>query len=146
MRTWLFRDIFLAPVLCGTMIQCLKVALYSIVEHRLRIGRITQADGMPNLHSAVVASLGTAIGVKYGFSSILFSLVAVYGVIIIHDTMRLKGEKQKQGDLINRILFSIEEHDGVGAGTAMRVLRFKPFDVASGTILGVLFTCLILKV
>lgn len=144
MRSWIHVNLYAVPVLCGVLIQVLKCALYSLVERRFRPGMLTQPDGMPNLHSAVVASLGAAIGIKYGFSSILFSLVGVYGAIIIHDTLKLKGEKQKQVDLINRILFSIEDYSGIGVGTAIRVLRYRPFDVASGTVLGALFTWIML--
>ena len=144
MREWLFVNLYLVPLFCGVLIQALKCLLYSLVAHRFRPGLLTQTDGMPNLHSAVVASLAAAVGVKYGFSSILFSVVGVYGAIIIHDTLKLKGEKQKQVDLINRILFSIDDYDGIVVGTAIRVLRYRPFDVASGTLLGVLFTWVML--
>lgn len=137
-KSLLYREIFLVPFICGFFIQCLKVLIYSFVEKRVRIIRFVQADGMPNIHSAVFASLTTATGIKYGVSSILFALVCTYSVIIIHDTMRLKGEKGKQADLLNRILSSIDVYDGTETIEKLRVLQFRPLDVLSGTILGIL--------
>jgi acid phosphatase family membrane protein YuiD len=133
----LYREIFLTPVICGMLIQCLKLVLQSIAERKLKLDAVTQADGMPNLHSAVFSSLSASVGIKYGFSSILFSVVAAYSVIIIHDTMRLKGEKVKQTDVLNRIISSNESYQDIAEDGALRTLRFKPLDVLSGTVLGI---------
>ena len=140
----LYRDIFLVPIICGFFVQCLKILLYSIVNKRLSIIKFVQADGMPNLHSAVFSSLSTGIGLKYGISSILFSLVTAYSVIIIHDTMRLKGEKVKQVDVLHKIISSINMNGGLTSETHFRALRFRPFDVLSGSALGILGAFLLL--
>ena len=140
----LYRNIFLAPLLCGFLIQILKVSLYSYAEKRVAVDRLFQSYGLPNLHAAVFASLSTVVGIKYGFSSILFSLVATYSTIIIHDTMRLKGEKGKQVDLINRLLQRIDSNLDLSGHGTLRVMQFKPFDVLSGAVLGVLCSLLVL--
>jgi len=105
---------------------------------------MVQADGMPNLHSAVFSSLSTGIGIKYGVSSILFSLVTAYSVIIIYDTMKLKGERGKQASILNRILSSFKWYDEIETGKGIRVLQFRTFDVMSGAVLGVLIAFLLL--
>ena len=143
-RQLLYRDIYLVPVICGFIIQCLKVMLYSIVNKRNNLFRMVQADGMPNLHSAVFSSLSTGIGIKYGVSSILFSLVAAYSAIIIHDTMRLKGERGKQASILRRILSNLEWYDEIESGKGIRALQFRPFDVMSGAVLGILIAFLML--
>ncbi len=99
---------------------------------------------MPNLHSAMFSSLSAGIGIKYGVSSILFSLVATYSVIIIHDTMRLKGEKRKQTDILNRILSNLEEYGDIESKKGLRVLQFRPFDVLNGAALGILIAIALL--
>lgn len=140
----LYREIFLVPIICGFFIQCLKLLLYSIVNKRITIGRLVQADGMPNLNSAVFSSLSTCVGIKYGVSSILFSLITTYSVIIIYDTMRLKGEKGKQVTVLRRIISSIDEYNGIGSDKGLRVLHLRPFDVLSGAVLGILGAFLLL--
>jgi acid phosphatase family membrane protein YuiD len=140
----LYRHIYLVPIICGFFIQCVKVFLYSIAEKRVDAGRFVQAGGLPNLHSAVFSSLSTGVGIKYGVSSILFSVVTAFSVIIIHDTMRLKGEKGKQVDILNRILSSFEVYQMPAAANRLRVLHFRPFDVLSGAILGIIGAYLLL--
>ncbi|MCX5752884.1 MAG: divergent PAP2 family protein, partial [Candidatus Krumholzibacteria bacterium] len=134
----LYREIFLVPVICGLLIQGIKLILQCIAEKRFKLDAVTQADGMPNLHSAVFSSLSMSIGMKYGFSSILFSVVAAYSAIIIHDTMRLKGEKVKQTNVLNRIISSNEGYQDITENGELRTLRFKPLDVLSGTVLGII--------
>ncbi len=136
-KEMLYREIFLIPVICGLLVQCIKLILHSVAGRRLRLEAVTQADGMPNLHSAVFSSLSMSVGIKYGFSSILFSVVAAYGAIIIHDTMRLKGEKVKQTSVLNRIISSNESYQDITEDRALRTLRFRPLDVCAGTVLGI---------
>ena len=134
----LYREIFLVPIICGILIQCVKLLIYLIVVKKISITRFIQTDGMPNLHSAVFSSLSAAVGIKYGFSSILFSLITVYSVIVIHDTMRLKGEKGKQVHVLNRIITSIDTYKDIAEDSKLRVLQFRPLDVLTGTVLGVI--------
>jgi len=140
----LYREIFLVPVICGMLVQCIKLILQCVAERRFKLDAVTQADGMPNLHSAVFSSLSTSIGMKYGFSSILFSVVATFSAIIIHDTMRLKGEKVKQTSVLTRIISSDESYHDITKEGELRTLRFRPLDVLSGTVLGIIGTyCLL---
>jgi acid phosphatase family membrane protein YuiD len=139
----LYRDIFFVPLMCGFLIQVLKVSLYTVAEKRFALERFLQPYGLPNLHSAVFSSLSTVVGIKYGLSSILFSFVTTYSAIIIHDTMRLKGEKGKQVDILNRLLVRLNQGADVG-GHALRGFQLRPFDVLSGAVIGVLGTILIL--
>lgn len=134
----LYREIFLVPVICGLLIQIIKLMLQCVTERRFTLDALTQTDGMPNLHSAVFSSLSMTVGIKYGFSSILFSVVAAFSVIIIHDTMRLKGEKVKQTDVLNRIISSNESYQDITEEADLRTLRFRPLDVLSGTALGII--------
>ena len=138
LKQMLYREIFLVPVICGILVQGIKLILQCIAERRFKFEAVTQADGMPNLHSAVFSSLSMSIGIKYGYSSILFSVVAAYSVIIIHDTMRLKGEKVKQTNVLNRIISSNEGYQDIAEDGELRTLRFKPLDVLSGTALGII--------
>ena len=132
-----YREIFLVPLVCGLLIQFLKIFVHLMVVKRIELGKLIQVDGIPNLHSAVFSSLSTCIGLKYGSSSILFSLATVYSAIIIHDTMRLKGEKGKQVNVLNRIISSSDTYRDIADERELRALRFRPLDVMCGTALGI---------
>ncbi|UCF06109.1 MAG: divergent PAP2 family protein [bacterium] len=135
-RQYLYKHIFLVPIICGAFIQCMKVLLYSFLDKRIAIGRFFQTGGLPNLHSAVFSSLSAGIGIKYGYSSILFSLVTTYSAMIVYDTMRLKGEKRKQVDVLNKILSSLDGSGAIERDQRLRVLHYRPLDVMSGVLLG----------
>lgn len=143
-KSMLYKDIFIVPMICGMLVQLLKSIIYSIAEREANIGRLFQADGMPNLHATVFGSLSTTVGLKYGFSSILFAITATYAFIIIHDTMKVKREKEKQVGILNTIIFNLQGFKNVSPVDAVRILQFRPLDVLSGAVLGVILTYLIL--
>ena len=143
-RQILYRHIYIVPIICGVLIQFLKLGLYSLLERKFDISRFFQTDGMPNLHAVVFASLSAVLGVKYGYGSLVFAVIATYSVIIMHDTMRLKRAKEKQVDVLNRIFLSSKEYGEVGSARISRVLQYRPLDVFCGAALGVLITYLLL--
>jgi acid phosphatase family membrane protein YuiD len=144
-RLILYRDIFLLPLIAGVLNQFVKFIIYSILEKRVDIGRLIQPDGMPSIHGAVFGSLSMIIGVKYGYSSILYSVATVFSVIIIHDTMRFKRAKGKQVDMLNRLIADIEEYGYLRSERVMKVLQYRPLDVLSGVALGVALSYLLLN-
>ncbi len=130
--------------MAGLVCQLLKLATYSVMERRFMPGGLFRPDGMPNIHAAVFAALSTVVGIKYGYSSILYSVTATYSIVILHDTMRVKREKEKQVDILNRIISSIEEYGELDEEMVKRVLQYRPLDVLSGVILGVALSYLFL--
>jgi len=128
---------FVLPIFSGLVNQVLKLVIYSALDRRMDITRLLQPDGMPNLNGAVFASLTTMIGMRYGLESIIFAVTATYSIVIIHDTMRLKRAKEKQVDVLNRILVSIDEFRDLGSGGIRRVLQYRPLDVLGGVLLGI---------
>ncbi|MDD3642076.1 MAG: divergent PAP2 family protein [Candidatus Krumholzibacteria bacterium] len=144
-RVILFKDIYLVPIGAGVCSQIVKMLIYTLIQRRFLPGRLLQPDGMPNLHGAVFGSFSTAVGIKYGFASLLYSVVATYSVIIIHDTLRLKGAKEKQVSVLNRILLSIDPFGDLGTTGITRVLQYRPLDVMCGVMLGVLCTYILMR-
>jgi acid phosphatase family membrane protein YuiD len=135
-KATLYKYIFLLPILVGLIVQVIKMFLYSMVNRKMDYGRILRAGGMPNLHSAVFCALSAGIGIKYGYSTLLFSVVGAYSVIIIHDTLRLKREKEKQTHIINSIISSIYEFGKIDGAEVKGMLQFRVFDIVAGGILG----------
>jgi acid phosphatase family membrane protein YuiD len=144
LRQMLYKDIFLLPIMAGLVCQLIKLVIYSVMGKRFIPGGLFKPDGMPNVHASVFASLSTVIGVKYGYSSILFSVAATYSIVILHDTMRVKREKEKQVDVLNRIISSMSVYDGMSSDPVKRVLQYRPLDVLGGAILGVTLTYMML--
>ncbi len=136
MRQILYRDIFLLPIIAGFVCQLLKLAIYSVIEKRFMPGGLFRPDGMPNIHAAVFSALSTVIGIKYGYSSLLYSVGTTYSIVILHDTMRVKREKERQVDVLNQIISSIDLPGELDSEGMKRVLQYRPLDVLAGVMLG----------
>jgi len=144
LRQMFYRDIFLLPISAGLVCQFLKLVIYSVMGKKLILGGLFKPDGMPNVHAAVFASLSTVIGIKYGYSSLLFSVAATYSIVILHDTMRVKREKEKQVDVLNRIISSVDGYNDFVSDRIKKVLQYRPLDVLGGVLLGAVLTYLLM--
>jgi acid phosphatase family membrane protein YuiD len=140
----LYRDIFLLPIMAGIICQVIKLIIYSVMEKKFIPGGLFKPDGMPNVHASVFAALSTVIGIKYGFSSLLCSVSGAYSIVILHDTMRIKRAREKQVNVLNRIISSIEGYGELGANRIERVLQYRPLDVLAGMILGITLSYIML--
>jgi acid phosphatase family membrane protein YuiD len=144
MKELLLRDIFIIPIGAGLVCQLIKLVIYSVLERRFMPGGLIKPDGMPNVHAAIFSALSTVIGIKYGYSSLLYSVAATYSVVILHDTMRVKRAKEKQVDVLNRIILSVEWSGGPDVDGTRRVLQYRPLDVLGGIAVGVSLSYLLL--
>jgi acid phosphatase family membrane protein YuiD len=144
MRQILYMDIFLVPIIAGLVCQLLKLVIYSVMGRRFMPGGLFRPDGLPNIHAAVFSALSTVIGIKYGYSSLLYSVGATYSIVILHDTMRVKREKEKQVDVLNRIISSTAWYGEFDFDGMKRVLQYRPLDVFGGVVLGITLSYLLL--
>ncbi len=69
---------------------------------------------------------------------------ATYSIVILHDTMRFKREKEKQVDVLNRVISSIDWSGDFDYDGMKRVLQYRPLDVIGGVILGMTLSYLLL--
>ncbi|MBD3178914.1 MAG: hypothetical protein GF417_04545 [Candidatus Latescibacteria bacterium] len=132
----LYKYIFLLPITAGAIAQFLKMIVYSVVRKRFDFASLFRVDGMPNLHSTVFSSLLAGVGIKSGYSTLVFSVVTVYGITIIHDNIRLNKEKEKQVRTINIFTALGEEFSPEGGIRIERVLQIRILDIFAGAVLG----------
>ena len=86
--------------------QLFKLIYYSIKGKQFSLKYFVSPGGMPSAHTAFVCALTTALGLKNGFSSDIFTLSAVFSLIIIYDAYRLRGIVQKHSIIINSLVSS----------------------------------------
>lgn len=140
MTTLLYKYIFLLPFTVGIISQFVKMFLYSAVKKRVDYGSILRVDGMPNLNSTVFSSLVAGVGIKCGYSTLIFSVVTVYSLTIIHDNIRLNKEKEKQVRTINIFTSLADEFRPAGGVNIERVLQIRILDIVAGAVLGTVLT------
>lgn len=71
--------------------------------HRFNLQAMLSTGGMPSGHSALVASLATGIGIKYGPLDDLFVLALVFAAIVIYDAMNIRYQSGLHAHALNTI-------------------------------------------
>ena len=94
--------------------QLFKVVFYSIKEGRIALSYFISAGGMPSAHSAFVTALSVSVGLWSGLRSDVFAVAAVFSIIIIYDSWRLRGAVAHHARVLTKL---VEQHPDVEAGT-----------------------------
>ncbi len=107
----LVSDVLLAAVVAWLTAQLLKVVIYAIKNHVLRIERLWGAGGMPSSHSAFVCALAVAICNKEGLNSVSASLAMCFAFIVMYDACGVRREAGQHAREINRLRRIVERFD-----------------------------------
>lgn len=93
--------------------QIVKFVTHSWGLRRLSWKHLVTFGGMPSAHSAFVTAIGVAVGISSGFTSDLFAIATVFGLIVILDAYKLRGNVQKQAIVVNRLQNALPEGDRI---------------------------------
>lgn len=111
--------------------------------------RVIGSGGMPSSHAAFVSTLSTSIGLRYGFKSDLFAVVAVFSLIIIYDAGGVRRAVGEQANVLNKIIRILDpKHFYKSTDKEIIIKDLKelightPVEVLVGTFLGILFALL----
>lgn len=122
------------PILTGIVIQCIKFIIETIKTKKINISRLFDGmGGMPSTHSGITASLSTIIYLNYGIESPLTSIVIIFSLLVIYDSMGIRYESSKHANILNKITNS-NLNDKLG---------HKPIETLLGVLLGIAFTVII---
>jgi len=92
---------------------------------------------MPSSHAAAVAALSTAVGLKEGFATTLFSVTLYFSLIVMYDAAGLRQAAGRQAAILNRLIDEHFEHPEKNTHRLMELLGHTPLEVLVGAILGV---------
>ena len=127
-------------VTCGFLVQLFKFVLSSLWEQRLNFRRLVETGGMPSSHSAGVAALSTAVGIREGFGSVLFAVTVYFSLIVMYDAAGLRRAAGRQATLLNRLIDSHYQHDKhLVEMRLLELLGHTPLEVLVGGVVGALF-------
>jgi hypothetical protein len=97
---------------------------------------------MPSSHSALIVSATVAIGLFHGFDNPLFALGVAFAMIVTYDAAGIRQQAGKHAQRIN-VLFDELLHGHIWDEDELReVLGHTPFEVAGGTLLGLVVATL----
>ena len=98
-RQFLENRIMWIGVLAWFVAQFAKVVLTLVVEKRLDLRRLFFGlGGMPSSHSAIVAAVTTAVGIRMGFNSALFAISLTMALITMTDAAGVRRAAGQQAE------------------------------------------------
>lgn len=94
--------IILIPVLSWFTAVVLK-GFYGLHTGKFSLSQTLGSGGMPSVHSALVTSITTALGIKYGVFSDIFTIAIVFSMIIIYDAINVRFEAGLHAKALNQL-------------------------------------------
>ena len=136
-----FSQLFSNKVLGISMFACFLaqfIKIFTGKEKRIQIARIFTSGGMPSSHSSFVTSLGTLVGIEYGFDSTYFAIVCVFALIIMYDASGVRRAVGKQAAILNQILEDVHNGKHIEQNKLKELIGHTPKEVFIGAILGII--------
>jgi acid phosphatase family membrane protein YuiD len=137
--------IWVLVVLCGAAAQLLKFLLYTARERRPALHVLGESIGLPSLHAAVLTCLTVLLGARLGWSATVTAVSLVFSVLVVHDTIRLKGASQKQRVVLRRLVAATAPEGRFQAQLAdlLHDRWHRPLHVAIGVLFGLSFALVV---
>ncbi len=132
------NPVFMAAVWAWAVAQALKVCLYSLRERRLNLRWLTTMGGMPSSHSATVAGLATAVGLREGLRSTTFAVALAFALVVMYDAAGVRRAAMTQARILNQIIDELFQGHPISETRLRELLGHTPVEVFVGAILGIL--------
>lgn len=128
-----------AAVFSNFLAQFIKIFTYPIVYKEFNFKRIVSTGGMPSSHTATFCGLATAVALKEGLASPLFSISLMVAFLVIHDAHGIRRQAGYHAEALNEII----KNDTSQNGDSPTMKQFKTLlghtwpQIIVGAILGV---------
>jgi acid phosphatase family membrane protein YuiD len=137
------NKIFMTTILAWLIAQTIKVTIGVIREKRFDFRWFIGTGGMPSSHAAGASCLATAIGLEYGFNSVLFALAALFAVVVMFDAQGVRRSTGKQARILNKVMEDIYWKGRIHESRLRELIGHTPIEVIVGFLLGVLIALLV---
>jgi acid phosphatase family membrane protein YuiD len=106
-------------------------------KSRFNLQAMLSTGGMPSGHSALVASLATGIGIKYGPLHDLFVLALVFAAIVIYDAMNIRYQSGLHAHALNKLKGEKQLNESLG---------HLPSETLVGSMIGVFVAAVLMQI
>lgn len=130
---------YLVALSAGFLVQFAKFVSFAVTYRRLNFTRLVGTGGMPSSHSASVAALTTAVGMKEGPDSTLFAVTLFFSLVVMYDAAGLRRAAGLQARVLNRIAEDQYAHRGFRPERLSELVGHTPIEVLVGGAIGVLY-------
>jgi acid phosphatase family membrane protein YuiD len=116
--------------------QTIKVILAIIRYRRFDFRWFVGTGGMPSSHAAGASCLATAVGINYGFDSVIFALSAAFALVVMFDAQGVRRATGKQARILNKIMDDIYWKGRIQEVSLRELVGHTPVEVIAGFLLG----------
>lgn len=136
MNYFFAQHIILVPFVAYIVATLLK-GLFLSRKNIFNLSAMLSTGGMPSGHSALVSSLATAIGIKYGPLHDLFVLALVFAAIVIYDAMNIRYQSGLHAHALNTIKGEKKLNESLG---------HLPSETLVGSMVGVFVAAVLMQI
>ncbi|MDD2916528.1 MAG: divergent PAP2 family protein [Candidatus Gracilibacteria bacterium] len=134
--------IILIPVLSWVTAVILK-GFYGLRTKKFSLSQTLGSGGMPSVHSALVTSVTTALGIKYGVFSDIFTVALVFSMIIIYDAINVRFEAGLHAKALNQLNCMKEKPTSYNFNESIGHL---PEEAFAGSVIGIIVAMILMNV
>lgn len=136
MNYFFAQHLILIPFVAYIVATLLK-GLFLWQKNTFNLQAMLSTGGMPSGHSALVASLATGIGIKYGPLHDLFVLALVFAAIVIYDAMNIRYQSGLHAHALNKLKGEKQLNESLG---------HLPSETLVGSMIGVFVAAALMQV
>ena len=100
---------------------------------------------MPSAHSAVVAALATAVGLREGLDTSAFAIALVIAVVVLYNAAGVRRSAGEQARVPNQILEELFSGRPIAEEHLRELIGHTPFKVLVGAMLGIGLALLLIR-
>lgn len=134
------QNLYLVPIVAWVFAVAIK-GVHVGMKGGFSLTKALGSGGMPSVHSALVTSLTTAVGIKYGVFSDLFIICLVFSTIIIYDAINVRFEAGLHAKALNDLR---RNKDKETEYTFNESIGHLPEEAFVGSVVGILTAILLL--
>ena len=138
------NPVLVAATLAWAVAQTLKFMLYSIRDRRVSLHYLTTMGGMPSTHSATVAGLATAVGMREGLRSTPFAIALVFAIVVMYDAAGVRRAAMAQAKILNKIIDELFQGHPISETRLRELLGHTPIEVMVGAMLGIIVSYMVM--
>jgi acid phosphatase family membrane protein YuiD len=131
---------FVAVVVSWFLAQLIKTTIYRFTEGKWNFWHFFQAGGMPSTHSSSVTALTLSVGLTQGWASPLFTMCAVFALVVMYDATGVRRAAGKQAEILNRVVDDIYSTGKIKIEKLREILGHDPVEVLAGAGLAIVMT------
>lgn len=116
--------------------QTIKIVFNTVRQKKFNFYWIIKTGGMPSAHAASVTCLAVSIGLRQGFSSVLFAFAVIFALIVMFDAQTWRRSIGTQARILNNMVEDIYAGRKVPEEKVKEFFGHTPVEVLVGGILG----------